>query len=71
MSTLVDADGCRLREGLTMWLPIRWGLMSRHSKESHAAVRACRLSSRVRMRDTETPEFLPHFHEIAFEVDES
>lgn len=62
-SHLVDADGCELTVGLTTWEPWRWGQAVGLRDRTK-----CRVSRGVRMRDPETHECLPRYHELAIEV---
>jgi hypothetical protein len=58
-----DADGCPLQVGISTYVPWRWGRV-----RNRGLADRCALSRGVRMRDPETGEDLPRYHEIAFEV---
>jgi hypothetical protein len=66
---IVDADGCELTAGVTTWEPWRWGGAGMLSPKARAARDSCRLHSGVIMRDPETREYLPRYHELPFEAD--
>jgi hypothetical protein len=62
---LVDVDDCELTVGNTSYEPWRWGIRSGGHRDS-----SCRASKGVRMRDPETREALPRYHELAYEVND-